>query len=177
MSSDPPRVSWIDAEAARVRHEQAEMDKWAPDMQWRTDLAWPLGRVGAGWEGHAPAWGGDRSEPAGVANLLTGRRLRLRVMCPEAFPMVAPDLYPLDPEVPIVRRTQHKWHVNGDGSLCLMQVADDWQPENTAADLVRKAAGWFIEYLLVEGGDLDRMTERGIYASDELDALLAAKFA
>ena len=44
--------------------------------------------------------------------------------------MVAPDLYPLDPDVPIERRTQHRWHVNGDGSLCLMQAADDWQPEN-----------------------------------------------
>jgi hypothetical protein len=91
-------------------------------------------------------------------------------------PTVAPDLYPIDPEVPIDRRTQHKWHVNGDGSLCLMQAADVWQPENTAADLVRKAAGWYIEYLLVDGGDLDHMTERGIYISDEIDALLEAKF-
>ena len=57
-----------------------------------------------------------------------------------------------------------------------MQAADNWQPENTAADLVRKAAGWHIEYLLVDGGDLDRMTKRGIYVSDEIDALLAAKF-
>ena len=46
----------------------------------------------------------------------------------------------------------HTWHVNGDGSLCLMQAADDWQPEDTAADLVRKACGWFVEYLLVEAG-------------------------
>jgi hypothetical protein len=176
MARDLPRISWIDAESARVEHEQAEMRQWAPDMRWGTDFAWPDGRTGAGWEGLAPEWGADRKEPPGVANLLNGRRLCLRVICPEAFPMVAPDLYPIDPEVPINRRTQHKWHVNGDGSLCLMQAADIWQPENTAADLVRKAAGWYIEYLLVDGGDLDRMTERGIYVSDEIDALLAAKF-
>jgi hypothetical protein len=176
VATDPPRISWIDAEPIRLEHEQAQMQKWAPDMRWRTDIAWANGRIGAGWEGLAPAWGADRPEPAGVANLLHGRRLRLRVICPEAFPMVAPDLYPLDPDVSIERRTQHKWHVNGDGSLCLMQAAGDWQPENTAADLVRKAAGWYIEYLLVDGGDLDRMTRRGIYLSDEIDALLAARY-
>jgi hypothetical protein len=177
VATDLPRVSWIAAESARVEYEQAEMRKWAPDMQWRTDLVWADGRIGAGWEGLAPPWGSDRPEPAGVAGLLDDRRLRLKVICPEAFPMVAPDLYPLVPDVPIERRTQHKWHVNGDGSLCLMQAADDWQPENTAVDLVRKAAGWYIEYLLVDGGDLDRMTERGIYVSDEIDALLAARYA
>jgi hypothetical protein len=176
VAADLPRISWIEAEAARVQREQAEMQRRAPDMQWRTDLAWADGRIGAGWEGLAPAWGSDRPEPPGVSNLLNGRRLRVRVICPEAFPMVAPDLYPLDPEVPIDRRTQHKWHVNGDGSLCLMQAAGDWQPENTATDLIRKAAGWYIEYLLVDDGDLDRMTERGIYVSNEIDALLAAKF-
>ncbi len=177
MGPDLPRISWVEADAARAKREQAEMQRWAPDMRWRSDLTWPDGRVGAGWEGLAPAWGGDRPEPLGVGNLLDGRRLRLTVVCPEAFPVVAPDLYPLDPDVPIERRTQHKWHVNGDGSLCLMQAADDWQPENSAADLVRKAAGWHIEYRLVDAGELDRMTERGIYVSDEIDALLAARYA
>ena len=176
MAPDLPRISWFDAEPARVDSEKAEMQRWAPDMEWGTELTWPDGRRGAGWEGFAPAWGADRFEPAGIAKLLDGRRLRLRVICPEAFPMVAPDLYPIDPEVPIDRRTQHRWHVNGDGSLCMMQAADDWQPDNAAADLVRKAAGWFIEYVLVDAGDLDTMTTRGIYVSDEIDALLAARF-
>lgn len=87
--------------------------------------------------------------------------------------MVPPDLYPLDPDVPAHRRTMNRWHVNGDGSLCLMQAADDWQPTDTAADLVAKASGWFIEYLLVDGGDLDAMTQRGVYLNTEIDALLA----
>lgn len=177
MATELPRTSWVEAEAARVERERAEMQCWAPEMEWRTDLAWPNGRRGPGWEGLAPAWGGERPEPAGVSNLLDGRRLRLRVICPEAFPVVAPDLYPIDPEVPIMRRSQHTWHLNFDGSLCLMQGADDWQPDDTAADLVRKAAGWFVEYLLVDAGDLDAMTTRGIYISDEIDALLAAKYA
>ncbi len=170
------RISWLQAEPERVELERAAMAA-CPDMGWTQPLTWPNGRTGAGWEGLAPAWGGGRAEPPGVERLLHGRRLRLRVLYPEGFPMVPPDLYPLDPEVPAERRTQHRWHVNGDGSLCLMRSAEDWQPSDTAADLVLKACGWFIEYLLVDGGDLERMTESGIYASDELDALLAAKFA
>jgi hypothetical protein len=176
MAEDQLRVSWLEAERARVEHEQAEMLRLAPEMQWRMDLEWPNGRRGAGWEGYVPRWGADRPEPAGIEQLLNGRRLHLRVICPEGFPMVPPDLYPVDPEVPIDRRTQHRWHVNGDGSLCMMQAAEDWQPDCTAADLVRKAAGWFVEYLLVDAGDLAAMTTRGIYASDEIDPLLAAKF-
>ena len=90
--------------------------------------------------------------------------------------MTAPRLYPREPRVPMERWTQHRWHVNGDGSLCLMQSADDWQPTDVAASLVSKAAGWFIEYLLIEQGDLASMTVRGIYVSSEVDALLAARF-
>lgn len=176
MAGELQRISWLEAEADRAAAEQAEMADRAPEMEWRTDLRWPNGRIGAGWEGLAPGWGAERPEPPGVSNLLAARRLRLRVLCPEAFPMVPPDIFPLDPDVAIGRRTLQQWHVNGDGSVCLMQAAEDWQPENSAADLVCKASGWFIEYLLVEAGDLDTMTIRGVYVSDEIDALLAAKY-
>ena len=71
------------------------------------------------------------------------------------------------------RRTQNRWHVNGDGSLCTVQAAEDWQPRHTAADLVRKASCWLVEYLLVDAGDLDAMTKRGIYSDESVDALLA----
>jgi hypothetical protein len=121
-------------------------------------------------------WGGERPQPRGVEALLAGRRLRLRVLYPEGFPMIPPDAYPVEPVVPMERRTQHRWHMNGDGSLCLLRGAEDWDPTATAADLVLKASGWFIEYLLVEDGDLEQMTEVGIGSSDEIDALLAAKF-
>jgi len=172
-----PRIAWVEAEHARVEREHVAMRAHCPDMVWHDRLEWPNGRVGAGWEGLAPVWGAERAQPAGVEELLAGRRLRLRALYPEGFPMVPPDLYPLDPEVPIDRRTQSRWHVNGDGSLCTVQAAEDWQPEHSAADLVRKASCWFVEYLLVEGRDLDAMTQRGIYSDTTVDALLAAKFA
>jgi hypothetical protein len=69
-------------------------------------------------------------------------------------------------------RTQQDWHVNGDGSLCLLQEAQDWSPTGTAADLVVKAAGWFLEYLLMEQGRIPAMTTNGIATDDSLDALL-----
>lgn len=143
----------------------------APQMQWRTDLHY-YQRPVVGWEGEAPIWGADRPMPTGVPALLGDARLKLQVLYPEAFPMVAPALLPLEPRVPITRRTLHTWHVNGDGTLCLMQRADDWQPTDTAADLVRKAAGWFIEYRLIETERRERMTESGIFADAVLDELL-----
>jgi hypothetical protein len=54
-----------------------------------------------------------------------------------------------------------------------MQAAHDWSPDETAADLVRKASGWFIEYLLADAGAIERMTERGVLVDDALDAILA----
>ena len=123
MTLELPRISWIDAEAARVEHEQAEMQRWAPDVHWRTDLAWPDGRPGA--DGRASLPRGELIDPSRRESPTCSRPAAIsQVICPEAFPMVAPDLYPIDPEVPIDRRTQHKWHVNGDGSLCLMQAAE-----------------------------------------------------
>ena len=54
-----------------------------------------------------------------------------------------------------------------------MQGADDWHLTDTAADLVRKASGWFIEYLLVEARKLEGMTERGIFEDTSIDEIIA----
>lgn len=167
------RQSWIEAEPGLLEREQAEMARHAPEMSWREDLEY-LMRPVVGWVGKAPAWGAERAKPAGVDELLAGRQLELAIFYPEGFPIAPPTLLPLDPEVPIERRTQHRWHVNGDGTLCLIQRADDWQPTETAADLVRKASGWFIEYLLVEGGHREAMTEHGIFEDTVVDEVLAS---
>jgi hypothetical protein len=160
--------SWTVAEVGRVEYEKESMAARAPDMRWVEELIYH-GRRAVGWRGSAPDWAADRGKPTGVDALLAGRRLELLLFYPEAFPMVPPALVPLDPEVPMGRRTLSRWHVLGDGSLCLIQAAEDWQPEHTAADLVRKASGWFIEYLLLEAGRIDRMTERGLFEDTSLD--------
>ncbi len=153
--------------------EREAMSARAPEMVWHDQLTSSDGRSGPGWEGLAPAWGAERSRPAGVDELLAGRQLRLQVIYREAFPMVPPRLYPLAPDPPLGRRTQHYWHLNPDGSLCLLRNAHDWQPTDTAVDLVCKASGWFIEYLLIESNRLDGMTVHGVYVSTGLDPALA----
>jgi hypothetical protein len=165
--NDWPRQSWMAGEPERLKVEREAMARVAPQMAWLEDE--PAG----GWEGLAPAWPFERPAPAGLDRLRDGRQLRLRVCPKQAFPSVEPKLWPLDPEPPIGRRTVHVWHVNGDGSLCLLRTADLWNGRETAADLVVKASGWFIEYLLMERGAIEEMTENGIYSDDSLDAVIA----
>jgi hypothetical protein len=137
------------------------------------DLNWSEGPAG-GWRGLAPVWPFDRTPPDGFDAFLGGRRFKMAVEYSQAFPMVEPKIWPLDPEPDPLYRTQHDWHVNPDGSLCLLQAATSWTGVETAADLVVKAAGWFLEYLLMEAGVIERMTESGIVNDDSLDHLFAA---
>jgi hypothetical protein len=155
-----------------LQREHQAMALLAPDMAWHDELVGLDAKAGKGWEGLAPAWGAERPKPPGVDGLLAGRRLRLTVVYREAFPTVPPVLFPTDPDPPPGRRTQHYWHINPNGSLCLLRNADDWQQTDTAAALVCKASGWFIEYLLVEAGQMDGMTVRGIYTSTGIDPIL-----
>jgi hypothetical protein len=149
------------------------MELAAPKLEWHDDLIWREDRLACGWIGEAPEWAADRPSPLGVRELLNGRRLELRVLYPEAFPAAPAELFPTNPEVPVDRRTLTQWHVNGDGSLCLMQSADDWQLTDTASDLVRKASCWFIEYLLLEAEAIKNMTVKGIFSDTSLDPVLA----
>lgn len=134
------------------------------------DLAWDEGA--ATWTGEVPHWPFVRPRPASLEAFLCGRRLFARVEYSQAFPMVAPRIVPLDPEPDPMVRTRHDWHVNGDGSLCLLQHASDWDGTGTAAELVVKAAGWFLEYLLMEASRIEHMSEAGIVNDDSFDHLL-----
>jgi hypothetical protein len=166
-------ISWVTQEPETVAREKAAMADLAPGMKWGDDLEWPTGRPSRGWRGRAPLWAADRPKPIGVEELVGDRRLELEILYPEAFPAAPPSLFPIKPQVPIERRTQNRWHVNGDGSLCLMQAADDWQLTNTAADLLSKASGWFVEYLLLDAGAIDEMSQYGMNVDTSLDELLA----
>src|SRR3954471_15029712 len=112
-------ISWVEQEPDAVRREQAAMAELAPAIQWREDLEWPNGRPAKGWRGDAPVWAAEREKPVGVDELVGKLRLTLEILYPEAFPAVPAALFPITPDVPIDRRTQNRWHVNGDGSLCL----------------------------------------------------------
>lgn len=140
----------------------------APDMEWADDLP------AKGWRGIAPEWPMPRPRPAKLEKLLQGRRMQLEVRYSQGFPAQAPGLVPLDPAPDLSRRGREKWHLNGDGTLCLLRRISDWTGAATAADLVEKAGSWFIEYRAVEEGLLEEMSAVGMWGDDKLDALIEA---
>ena len=157
------RVSWMLAEPSVTVRERAAMADVAPDLVWRED------DPAVGWEGDVPIWPFERSAPPRLEEFLAGARFRVMVVYRQAHPMVSPAIYPIDPEPDFNHRTRHDWHLNGDGSLCLLQGASDWDPRSTAADLVVKASAWFLEYQLMVRGLTASMTEHGIVDDDSLD--------
>jgi hypothetical protein len=158
------RVHWAEAEPARFAAEKAAMQLVAPDLAWDSTAAC--------WEGYAPRWPFDRSPPLRLREYLAGRSFRIRVEYSEAFPMVAPFIWPLDPRPDPRYWTDHDWHLNGDGTLCLLQSASDWDGVGTAGDLVAKASGWFLEHLLMEDGRIEHMAIHGIANDPVFDLLL-----
>jgi len=158
-------LSWWQVEPDLLRREQQAMAALAPELAW----------VPAGpgqWVGLAPIWPFERPAPPGLIGLLAGRRLQLEVRYSHAFPVVAPKVWSIDPQPALEQRTQHAWHVNGDGSLCLLRDAAAWTGREPAAELVIKAAGWFIEYLLLSDGRIEEMTSAGIATDSCLDGLI-----
>jgi hypothetical protein len=160
----------MDAEPRRLKQELEAMSALAPDLQW-IDVSPEL--PAGGWEGVIPTWPFDRGRPDPGLGRLVPEPLRLRIELKQSYPASAPKLWPLlDPPPDPLYRTQTTWHINGDGSLCLLQAADMWSGQETAAELVAKAAGWFIEYQLMEAGLTDEMTINGICSDPSLDKLI-----
>jgi hypothetical protein len=166
--ADLPRRSWLEAEPRRAAMEHEAMAVVAPELAWNDSS--PSG----GWVGLAPLWPFERAALPTLDAFLAGRRLKLRVDYPQAFPLAEPILRPIDPVPPFIARTDHRWHVNGDGSLCLLQRAADWTGQECAAELVRKACGWFLEFLLMQAGVVSEMSEAGLADDDSRDGLLVA---
>lgn len=118
-------------------------------------------------------WPFHRDPPDGLDALLGGRGLQALVRCGQAYPAAPPRVVPLDPEPQIIERTQQRWHVNGDGTLCLFQSEAAWSTRARLVDVLLKAAGWHVEYALMKAGLIDSMTINGIVTNTELDAVIA----
>lgn len=164
-----PARPWWRAEPARLERDRRELGEHFPDLSWfEPDDAI---RQAGGWRGQLPLWPFERPRPEGLDAL--GDGLRLELVYPQAWPVVAPWIYPLDPEPDVMARTEHRWHVNGNGSLCLLQSAQQWRTEDSLVELLLKAAGWRIEFALVQADLLEAMTEAGIVTDPTLDPLLS----
>ncbi|MEV4348902.1 hypothetical protein AB0J83_30970 [Actinoplanes sp. NPDC049596] len=163
---DGGAVSWWQCEPRRLALDRAEISERFPGLKW-VDLA------AGGWVGRLPRWPFDRPEPAGLRALIGEEGVDVTLVYKHAYPMVAPLIYPTDPEPGIVERTDHKWHVNGDGSLCLLQDDATWNGRVSVTDLLLKAAAWRVEYALMKAGVIEAMTLRGIVDDEQSDHLVA----
>jgi hypothetical protein len=107
-----------------------------------------------------------------LSDLLQGRGLTVQLSYGAAYPIVSPYVLPMDPQPLFEELTQTRWHVLGNGALCLFQTQADWDPRSSVIDLLLKSAGWRIEYGLLKAGVRSDMTMAGIVRDDSLDGLL-----
>lgn len=159
-------INWWDAEPARFAREWDEVTARFPELTWTPDGA-------GGWVGRLPMWPLERPEPPGLSRLLGGAGLEVVIAYRQAYPMVPPRIYPVVPWPEPVECTQHRWHVNGDGSLCQFQTDTAWDPRDSICDLILKAAAWRVEYALMKAGVLEQMTLHGIVSDPALDDVIA----
>ena len=158
-------INWWDAEPARFARDRDEVAARFPGLTWTPS--------GAGrWVGRLPMWPLERPEPHGLSRLLGGAGLEVVIAYRQGYPMVPPRIYPVDPQPEPVECTQHRWHVNGDGSLCQFQTDTVWDPRDSICDLILKAAAWRVEYALMKAGVREWMTLHGIVSDPALDNLV-----
>lgn len=159
-------LTWWECEPKRLARDQREVTQWCSDLTWVPE--------GAGmWQGRLPLWPFDRAEPGGLRGLIGQEGMPVMVVYGHAYPMVPPAVYPLDPKPELTEFTQTRFHVMGDGRLCLLQDASSWTGRDSIIDLLLKAAGWRVEYALIKAGVIEAMTISGIVNDASQDHLIA----
>jgi hypothetical protein len=156
---------WSESEPSRFRKDTAALAAFAPKLIWDP--------AAQGWIGELPVWTFDRPKPDGLDALLP-RGLNVALCPPPAYPMVTPAIYPIGPQPEVWTRTDHRWHVAGDGRLCLTKTPGQWDPIQPVTTLLDRAVGWHVEYALMMRGLVTEMTEYSIAADDSLDHLVSA---
>jgi hypothetical protein len=160
-----PASTWWRCEPRRLARDQSEVAADFPDLTWDG--------LGAGrWAGRLPLWPFNRRPPPELP-VLAEQGLTVEVAYCHAYPMVAPLIYPQDPCPEVAEWTVHDWHVNGNGTLCLLQADSMWDPRQSIIDLLLKAAGWRVEYALMKAGVIDSMSVSGMVSDASFDPLVA----
>lgn len=159
-------VPWFAQDPRRLRRDREEVQRFAPDLKVvEPSLEGPCG----GWSGRLPLWPFDREAPDGLASRFPDGGLLVEIRYVPAYPMLPPEIFPVDPEPELHERSQAVWHVLPHGALCLLQSTGQWQPEASLTELLLKAAGWHLEYSLVKREVLPRMSENGIVSDGASD--------
>jgi hypothetical protein len=159
-------ISWFASEPERLARDRAEVAEAFPALRWSAEGA-------GGFDGALPLWPFPRPRPRALEDLTGARWLELELRYAQAYPMVAPSIRPLYPHPSVEKWTAHNWHVNGDGTLCLLQAHALWDPAACVVDLLLKAAGWRIEYALMQAHAIDAMSLNGIVSDPSFDALIS----
>lgn len=162
MSADSR--TWWEEDSVRLEQEIADVQAIAPLLDWTAD--------GAGrFEGPLPLWPFERSAPTNLSDLLDP--FVVRVEYNHAFPAAPPRILPLIPQpIPTIRGFT-EFHVLPSGHLCLLRDADQWYPWSKTSELLLKAAGWAIEFALLETRAITQMSMSGIVIDTSYDELIA----
>lgn len=164
MTGDRTPVPWWEAEPTRLAKDQREIGEAFPSLAFSAEGQ-------AAWTGVLPRWPFPRPKPDGLEELVPAGAAVL-LAYGAAYPSVSPYIFPFDPEPEPTELTQTRWHVLGNGALCLFQTQADWDPASSIVDLLRRAAGWRVEYALLKAGARTDMTMASIVNDDSLDALI-----
>lgn len=155
-------IHWDEAEPARLALDHDDLAAIAPDLRWN-----PEKRC---WTGRLPRWPFDRPEPAGLVQLLP-QGMTVQVRPSPAHPLTEPAIFPIDVDIEVRHRLDHRWHLAGDGRLCLLRTPLDWRPEDRLSELILKAAAWRCKLTLLETEVVTAMTENGIVSDGSRDHL------
>lgn len=169
ISLDP--IPWFAQDPGRLRRDREEVQRFAPELRVVEPTAEdPSG----GWWGRLSLWPFDRAAPEGIAARFPDGGLLVDIRYVPAYPMLPPEIFPVDPEPELYERSQAVWHVLPHGALCLLQSTGQWQPEASLTELLLKAAGWHLEYSLMKRDIVTRMSENGIVSDSSYDQHLTA---
>ncbi len=163
--SDPAPIPWWQAEPSRLAKDRQEISAAFPG------LGLSLKEGQGHWAGRLPVWPFERPAPDGLDRLVPAGAHIVLAYTP-AYPIVSPYVFPVEPEPLPLELTQTRWHVLGNGALCLFQTQADWDPASSVVGLLTKAAGWRIEYALLKAGAREDMTMAGLANDGSLDALV-----
>ena len=163
---DRAAIPWWAAEPQRWERDRRELSERFPELEWE-------GSNAGSHRGVLPLWPFSRPEPACLTTWTGTKGLDVHVVYGHAYPMVPPRLFPLSIRPEPLELTQTRWHVMGDGALCLLRDHSAWTGRESVVDLLLKAAGWRVEYALMKHKAITQMSDCGIVEDDRFDDLLA----
>jgi len=136
-------MKWHELDKTRLVLEFERIKKFYPSFQICKD------EDNIAWEGAVSLIPEGINEPP----------LRIRIILGEGFPVVAPKIKPISPEIP-EEVWGHQWHRWEDGYLCYVKP-HLWKVVYHITDIIEKAEMWYFNYLAYKHKLVDKMPDSG----------------